>query len=79
MLSEVSYSNISYLSYLYVHTYVYMEYVYMESEEWYKWTYLQNRNKLTNIENKLMDHQGSPYINVFSLRVLSLQIITRCW
>ena len=58
MLSEVSYSNISYLSYLYVHTYVYMEYVHMESEEWYKWTYLQNRNKLTNIENKLMDHSG---------------------
>ena len=58
MLSEVSYSNISYLSYLYVHTYVYMEYVYMESEEWYKWTYLQNRNKLTNIENKLMTNKG---------------------
>ena len=23
-------------------------------KKWYKWTYLQNRNRLTDIENKLM-------------------------
>ena len=27
---------------------------YMESKQWYKWTYLQNKNRLTDIENKLM-------------------------
>ena len=26
--------------------------------KWYKWTYLQNRNKLRNIENKLMITKG---------------------
>ena len=26
--------------------------------KWYKWTYLQNRNKLTDIENKLMVTKG---------------------
>ena len=25
---------------------------------WYKWTYLQNRNRLTDIENKLMVTEG---------------------
>ena len=25
----------------------------MKSKNWYKWTYLQNRNRLTDIENKL--------------------------
>ena len=25
---------------------------------WYKWIYLQNRNRLTNIENKLMVTNG---------------------
>ena len=26
--------------------------LYVESKKWYKWTYLQNRNSLTPIENK---------------------------
>ena len=26
----------------------------MESKIWHKWTYLQNRNRLTDIENRLM-------------------------
>ena len=27
-------------------------------KKWYKWTYLQNRNRLTDIENKLMVTKG---------------------
>ena len=27
--------------------------LYVESKKWYKWTYLQDRNRLTEIENKL--------------------------
>ena len=27
-------------------------------KEWYKWTYLQNRNRLTDIENKLTVPKG---------------------
>ena len=27
-------------------------------KKWYKWTYLQSRNRLTNIENKLMVTKG---------------------
>ena len=26
--------------------------------KWYKWTYLQNRNRVTDVENKLMVYQG---------------------
>ena len=33
-------------------------YLYMEAKIWHKWTYLQNRNKLTDIENKLMVIKG---------------------
>ena len=29
-------------------------YLYVESKVWCKWTYLLNRNRLTDIENKLM-------------------------
>ena len=28
--------------------------LYVDLKKWYKWTYLQNRNRLTDIENKLM-------------------------
>ena len=28
--------------------------VYVESEKGYKWTYLQNRNRVADVENKLM-------------------------
>ena len=27
-------------------------------KKWYKWAYLQNRNRLTDIENKLMNIKG---------------------
>ena len=27
-------------------------------KKWYKWTYLQNRNRVTDAENKLMDTKG---------------------
>ena len=27
---------------------------YVDSKVWYKWTYLQNRNRLADVENKLM-------------------------
>ena len=30
-------------------------YMWNLKKRWYKWTYLQNRNKPTDIENKLMD------------------------
>ena len=33
--------------------------LYVESKkQWYKWTYLQNRNRSTDIENKLMVAKG---------------------
>ena len=28
-------------------------------KQWYRWTYLQNRNRLTDIENKLMVTKGN--------------------
>ena len=30
----------------------YVEWYVESKKKWYKWTYLQNRNKLTDIENK---------------------------
>ena len=32
--------------------------LYVESKKWYKWTYLQNINRLTYRENKLMVMKG---------------------
>ena len=32
--------------------------LYMESKKWYKWTYLEKRNRLTDIENKFMANKG---------------------
>ena len=32
--------------------------LYVESKKWYKWTYLQNRNRLTDLENKLKVTKG---------------------
>ena len=29
-------------------------YLHVEAKIWHKWTYLQNRNRLTDIENQLM-------------------------
>ena len=31
---------------------------YQMNKKWYKWTYLQNRNKPTDFENKLMVTKG---------------------
>ena len=31
---------------------------YVESRKWYEWTYLQNRNRDTDIENKCLDTKG---------------------
>ena len=28
--------------------------LYVESKKWYIWTYLQNRNRVTDVKNKLM-------------------------
>ena len=33
--------------------------LYVESKKWYNWTYLQNRNRLTELENELMVTMGS--------------------
>ena len=32
--------------------------LFVESKIWYKWIYLQNRNRLTDIENKCMITKG---------------------
>ena len=32
--------------------------LYVESKKWYKWIYLQNRNRVTDVENKLMVTKG---------------------
>ena len=37
--------------------------LHMDSKKWYKWTYLPNRNRLTEEENKLMEHlAGGPVV-----------------
>ena len=47
LLSEVSQRQISY------------DIIYMwESKKWYEWTYLQNRNRFTNLENELWLPKG---------------------
>ena len=47
ILSEVNQRQISYDT-----TYMW------DLKKWYKWTYSQNRNRLTDIENKLMVTKG---------------------
>ena len=47
ILSEISQTKINIIWYLYV-----------EFKKWYIWTYLQNRNKFTDLENKLMVIKG---------------------
>jgi len=32
--------------------------LHVESMKWYKWTYLQNKNRLTDIENKVIVTKG---------------------
>ena len=43
-------------------------------KKWYKWTYLQNRNRLTNIENKFMATKGERWrsnkLGVWDCKVL---------
>ena len=46
--SEISHKNTNIIWY----------HLYVESKIWYKWTYLQNRNRLTDIENKVMVTKG---------------------
>ena len=36
----------------------YHSYVESNLQKWYKWTYLQNRNRLTDFKNKLMVTKG---------------------
>ena len=47
ILNEVHQTNANIIYHLYV-----------ESKKWYKWIYIQNRNRLTDIENKLMVNKG---------------------
>ena len=35
-------------------------------KKWYKWTYLQNRNKLTDIENKLIEGKGGCKLGIWN-------------
>ena len=35
------------------------DHVYVESKIWYKWTSLQSRKRLTDVENKLTVTQGN--------------------
>ena len=44
ILSEVSQTK----------TNILLHHLYVESKIWHKWTYLQNRNRLIDLENKLM-------------------------
>ena len=47
ILSEISQRQISYdIAYM------------LNLKKWYKWTYLQNRNRLTDLENELMVTRG---------------------
>ena len=32
--------------------------LYVESKKWYTWIYLQNKNRVTDVENKLMVTRG---------------------
>ena len=48
ILNEVSQTKINIIWY----------HLYVESKIWYKWTYLQSRNRLTDIENKFMVTKG---------------------
>ena len=54
-------------------------------KKWYKWTYLQNKNRLTEIENKIMVTKGQAWrrwinqefgINIFTLLYSSIVV---CW
>ena len=39
----------------------YHSYMKSNCKKWYKWTYLQKRNRLTHIENKLMVTKGETW------------------
>ena len=44
----------------------------LESKKWYQWIYLQNRNRVTGIEDKLMATKGERFSSVqFSRSVVS--------
>ena len=48
MLNEIRHSNANTMWY----------HLYVDSKIWHRWTYLQNRNRLTDIENKLLATKG---------------------
>ena len=50
--------------------------LYVESTKWYKWTYLQNRNRLTNFKNKLMVSQRGKMVGRDKLGVWNSHIHT---
>ena len=43
--------------------------LYKESKQWYKWTYLQKRNRLTDTENRFMANKGERIRGKDKLRV----------
>ena len=49
---------------------------YVESKIWYKWTYLQNRNRFTDIEDKFMVTKGEKGWGRDKLGVWDYQIQT---
>ena len=42
-----------------IKTNIIWHHIYIESKRWYKWPYLQNRNRLIATENKLMVTKGN--------------------
>ena len=50
--------------------------LYVKSKTWHKWTYLQNRNGLTDIEDKLMVTKGKKWSRRGKLGVWDFQIQT---
>ena len=50
----------------------------LKKKKWYKWTYLQNRNRLTNLENKGILTKGAGWWRERELRSLGLTC-THCY
>ena len=50
--------------------------LHVQSKIWYKWTYLQKKNRLTDIENKFTVTKGEKGWGRDKLRVWDLQIQT---
>ena len=52
----------------------YMISLHVESKKWYKWTYLQNRNRHTDIENKFTVTKGKREVRRDKLGIWYQQI-----